>query len=417
MRRKPLAPTTPRPAGPLVSRRSLLPGNTASAPSDRHLRPRRDTLVFVFLRGGMDSLTTVVPYAEDELYTLRPNLAVPPPGSGGAIDLDGFFGLAPSAAPLLEAYQEGDLAIVHAAGSTDPSRSHFEAMARIESATPNDPGGDTTTGWLGRHLASVPAMGSGDLRGIAVSPLMPLTLSGAPRVLPIYDPSTFGFYGYWNTAEARKAGLASMYSTAMPPTDDAASSTLASFELLEAIDFDGYAPENGAVYPQSEFGGRLRTIATMIKAHRTFEVFELDYGGWDDHDDQGPLDGAMAQRLDDLSSGIAAFRRDLLGQLDRVTLVVMSEFGRRVDENGSAGTDHGRGGAMLVLGGHVLGGQVYGAWPGLGPDELDDYAVAVTTDYRDVLAEVLIKRLGARDLEQPFPGHVPSPLGILDSKP
>ena len=254
----------------------------------------RDTLVFIFLRGGMDALTTVVPYGDDELYNLRPNLAIPPAGSsGGAVDLDGFFGLAPAAGALIEPYRDGNLAIVHAAGSTDPTRSHFDQMKFIESATPNNPEGDLSTGWLGRHLESMPPMGNGDLRGIALETWLPLTLAGGPQVLPIEDPTRFGFYGHANTEGARKNALERMYASSFPLAAGSALATLSSFDLIENIDFEGYAPEHGADYPDSDFGKRLRSTAAMIKARPDFEAFEIDFGGWDDHDDQGPVNGNM----------------------------------------------------------------------------------------------------------------------------
>ncbi len=408
-----------------LSRRSFLGGTGAAtatiATSPAWLAPgaraagggQRDLLLYVFLRGGMDALTMFPPYADGDLYVQRPSLAIPPPGqASGAIDLDGFFGLAPAAAALYPAFADGNLAVVQAAGSTDPSRSHFDAMKFIETATPGMPGVLVDSGWLGRHMLSIPPVGAGDLRGLAISSTLPLTLAGAPNVMPTYDPKGVDFYGHGHTADLRRSAIEAMYANVPAPTGPAALSSLASIDLLQGLDLANYTPANGAAYPESEFGDRLAQVAAILKGDIGIETIELDYGGWDDHDDLGPQTGNMAARMADFADSLHAFYTDVAGELDRVTVVVQSEFGRRVDENGSAGTDHGRAGAMLVLGGNVNGGQVYGNWPGLGPSELDDFAVAVTTDYRDVLAEVLVDRHDSVNPADIFLGYTPVPLGI-----
>jgi len=368
----------------------------------------RDTLVFVFLRGGTDMLSAVVPYGDPGLYSARPTLAVP---SSQVIDLDGFFGLAPALAPLLRAYTDQKLAFVHAAGSTDPTRSHFDAMARIETASPNAPT-IAFDGWLARHLLHIGALGQGELRGLALGDLLPRLLAGAPASLPVADPANFGFPGDPATAPARRAALARMYDRAAPPQGPAADSALATIDLLQAVDFANYQPTNGASYPASPLGSALASTAALLKHGVELEAVTYDYGGWDHHANMGPLNGQLAAMLNDLALGLDAFELDLRGSGRRWTLVVQSEFGRRVAENGSAGTDHGRGSCLFLLGDGINGGRVFGSWPGLAPGQLDQGDLAVTTDYRAVLAEVLAERLGATDLGAVFPGFTPGALGV-----
>ncbi|MBM3977992.1 MAG: DUF1501 domain-containing protein [Planctomycetes bacterium] len=367
----------------------------------------RDVLVHVLLRGGMDGLTTCVPHGDPHLYTARPTLAIAPPGSsGGALDLDGFFGLAPAAAPLLTPWGNGHLAIVHAAGSPDPTRSHFEAFARMELGIPLQPLGSVSSGWLARHLQVTPALGAGPLRAAALVDVMPMTLAQAPQTLPIPDLSNYAFPGAPVTAALRESLIAGMYAGAAAPLSAIALDTIGTIHLLDLIDFANYAPAPGANYPAgSELAAGLRQSAALIKADVGLECVMLELGGWDLHSQLGPLNGVMALLLDELCRSLEAFYLDMLSDIDRVVVVVMSEFGRRVAENGSAGLDHGHGNAMLLLGGHIAGGQVHGTWPGLAPAALDHGDVAITTDYRDVVGEVLAKRLGNTALAQVFPNH------------
>ncbi len=368
----------------------------------------RDTLVFVFLRGGTDMLSAVVPYGDGALYTARPTLAVP---AAQVTDLDGFFGLAPSLAPLHRAYVDQKLAFVHAAGSTDPTRSHFDAMARIETASPNTPQ-LAFDGWLARHLANIGALGSGELRGVALGDLLPRMLAGAPASLPVPDPLTFGFPGDPATAAARRVVLEGMYSRTAPPVGPAAGSAFATMDLLQGVDFASYQPANGATYPGSSLGTALASTAAMLKGGLELEAVTYDYGGWDHHANMGPLNGQLAGMLNDLALGLDSFELDMRASGARWTLIVQSEFGRRVAENGSAGTDHGHGSCLFVLGDGVAGGQVISQWPGLAPGQLDQGDLAVTRDYRDVLAEVLVNRLGAPNLGAIFPGFTPTAVGV-----
>lgn len=375
---------------------------------------QRDVLVHVFLRGGMDGLTTVVPYGDPALYAARPTLAVPPAGAqDGALDLDGFFGFAPAAAGLMTPFANGHLAVVHAAGSTDPTRSHFDAMQAMESGAPNQDYHQVDTGWLGRHLELSAPFGNPALRAVALSSTMPTHLGGAPDALPVPDAESVAFPGLPATAQGRERTIRRMYLGAPAPLDDAAVSTFDTIALFGGIDFAGYVPSHGATYGADPFGQNLKDTAALIKADVGVEVISLDFGGWDLHNQLGPIDGSMAGQLGALAGGLEAFYEDLRSSLGRVTVVVMSEFGRRVGENGSAGVDHGHGNAMLVMGGNVNGGQVYGAWPGLAPANLDGGDLAITTDYRDVVSEILVRRLATADLDAVFPNHSASFLGIV----
>ncbi|MEM8713748.1 MAG: DUF1501 domain-containing protein, partial [Planctomycetota bacterium] len=374
----------------------------------------RPTLVGVFLRGAIDGLSVVVPYGDADLYSHRPTLAVQPPGmTDGALDLDGFFGLNPNAGGILTPYQAGRLALVHACGSTDPTRSHFDAMRSMETGQPDDPSGGVTSGWLARHLQSVSPAGTGPLRAVALDSLLPRVLAEAPSTLPIPDPGNFAFPGNPATASARESAIQAAYARTIPPLAPAAQASIDSIGLLNGIDFVGYVPANGAVYPASEFGQVMRNTAALIKADIGLEVAHHDYGGWDHHNNQGPITGTLANMLADLSASLEAFYLDMQGMEDRYVLYAKSEFGRRVAENGSAGTDHGSGGIMMVMGKGVQGGQVHGTWPTLDAAALDEGDVRVETDYRDVVAEILMNGLGGTDLGHVFEGHMASPLGVV----
>ncbi len=378
----------------------------------------RDTLLVVFLRGGMDGITTIVPYGDPNLYdpNLRPDLAVPPPGSpDGAVDLDGFFGLAPAMAPLLPAYQAGDLAVVHATGSPDLTRSHFDAFSFMEFGIPNQPL-TISSGWLARHLQAVPAVGPGPLRAAAISDLLPKTLAQAPGSLPIPDPQNFTFPGQQATALLRQGIVKAAHRYEIDPFGSAAEDTIDTISILEEIDFAGYEPAGGAVYPNSGFGRAVESVAALIKSDIGLEVAMVELGGWDTHNEQGVQVGGMANLMDTLSSTLAALHIDMQTRLNRFTVVLMSEFGRRADQNGSLGTDHGHGNCMLVMGGHIAGGQVISDWTSgelLHPNLLHEGdSLAVTTDYRDIIAEIVQNRLGNSDIETVFPGYVPTFHGI-----
>lgn len=374
----------------------------------------RPTLIGIFMRGALDGLSTVVPYGDADLYSARGTLAVGAPGTqNGALDLDGYFGLNPNAVGLLAPFLAGNLAFVHAMGSPDPSRSHFDAMRTMEAGTPNNPASSEASGWLARHLQSVLPAGTGGLRGMALNNLIPRVLGVAPSTLPIVDPSRFDLSGRAASAAARRAALGAGYAATVDPLAPAAASTFSSIDRLSGIDFAGYVPANGATYPVSAFGTVMRDIAVMIKADLGLEVAHYDYGGWDHHHNQGPLQGDLAEMLSDLSSALEAFWLDMQGMEDRYLLYAKSEFGRRVVPNGNAGTDHGSGGLMLAMGHRVVGGEVHGPWPTLAPNQLEGGDLRVMTDYRDVIAEILEAGLGGTDIGYVFANHTVAPVGVV----
>jgi len=381
---------------------TLLSGQASAAPRRVVNRP---VLVHVFLRGAMDGLTMFPPYGDAQLYNRRPTLGIRPPGeTNGALDLDGFFGLAPAAAPLLTPYNNGHLAVVHASGSDDATRSHFEAFVRMESGDSTLPTGVITTGWIARYLNETTDLATSSLRAIGAGALIPFSLRGASGALPIPNFANFVFPGRPLTAVERQATISEAYGRRAAPVGPAAIDTLAALGL-GGVDFDGYVPANGALYPDSGLGRRMRQTATIIKAAIGVEVVTVDVDGWDLHAAQGPIVGNMARLMDELTKTFEAFYIDMLGNLNDYMLVCVSEFGRHAMQNGSAGTDHGHGNAMFVMGGGVNGGQVIADWPGLSPGQLDQGDLVITIDYRDILGEILIDRFGFTNLAPVFPQH------------
>jgi len=380
--------------------------------------PPRDVLVSIFLRGGADGLTLCVPYGDPEYYTARPLLNIPRPDSGDpnrAVDLDGFFGLPQAMSALTTAYEDGKLLFVHASGSVDESRSHFDAMHFMEVGKARDP--DLYTGWVGRHLISVPPLDEqAAIRAIGISSGLQRHLVGAPKSLPVPDMSDVGLSGRWETRDARLESINDMYRKAPTLLRASAENTTNTMALLDAIDFAGYQPANGAVYPESYFGYSLKSAAALIKAQVGVEAVSLDLGGWDTHEQQQPHTGYMALLMQDLAAGMAAFHLDVIGEGLPVTLAAMSEFGRVVAENGSEGTDHGHGNVMMVMGNRIAGGQVMlgdGVWPGLHPDQLwQGQDLDITIDYRDILAEIVQNRLAGTDLDFVFPDYTPTFRGV-----
>ncbi|MEM8930898.1 MAG: DUF1501 domain-containing protein [Acidobacteriota bacterium] len=367
----------------------------------------RDVMVSIFLRGGADGLSLCVPHTDDAYYALRPTLAIARPDDAAVaaarrtIDLDGTFGLAPALAPLRGAFDDRALAIVHACGLDHPTRSHFDAMRFVEVGRGDAPL-DAGAGWLSRHLAtSVPMRPDAPLRAVAFGHALPRTLAGAPAAVPIPDAATYGPRGPAGTMAAWWREIASLYHWTDEPMRSSARRTADTVELLRTIDAEAYQPSSGVEYPDDDFGLALRSTAALLDADIGLEAASIDLGGWDTHDDQAPVDGAMADRMTVLAAGLAAFYRDLEARAaHRVTVVVHSEFGRNAFENGSRGTDHGHAGALFVLGigGGVAGGRVVTEWPGLDQDQLyEGQDLHVTLDYRDVLGEALVKRLGRDD--------------------
>lgn len=376
----------------------------------------RDVLMTVFLRGGADGMTMCAPYGDPNYAAIRPTIAIPvPQGANGVQNLDGFFCLPPAMTPLYEAYQNGHLAIVHAVGSPNWTRSHFDAMRWMETSSRE---AIAVTGWVGRHLSTTAPMVQGaSLRGLSLGYGIARTLAGGDRALPIPDPSNFGYYEASPLHSQILSAIGTAYAGAPDPTRLTQRDTFQTIAALDAINFEGYSPLGGAVYPDTEFGRGMKASAALIKAQIGLESIHLDLGGWDTHQSQGPLNGDMAILMDDLARTVAAFYKDMNASNNlRFTLVVMSEFGRNAIENASQGTDHGTANAMWLLGGGVRGGRVVRNWPGLSQGQLfEEQDLQSTVDYRNVLAEVAVKRLRTANVANLFPGFNYQPLGLLNA--
>lgn len=360
---------------------------------------RRQTLITIFLRGGADGLSLVAPLEDDAYYRARPRLGVT---KEKAVRLDGFFGLNPLLRDLEPAWKEGDLAIIHAAGSEDQTRSHFEAQDFMEH------GGLTAGGWMGRYLRASPLAETGALSAVAIGRLLPECLLGAPSAAVMEKLEDFSFGA---GAEGFHRGLESLYALETGMLGGAARDTFHALGRIEALRATPYQPEHGATYGNDEFAQGLRQLARLIKARVGLEVASLDLGGWDSHFTQQTLLDPLMTRL---GQGLAAFRQDLGPAKAEVTVIVMTEFGRRVQENSAFGTDHGRGSVMWVLGGGVKGGRAIGAWPGLDEKKLEGPGdVPVVTNYRNVLAPIL-RRQGLADtaLEKVFPNFELAPVDL-----
>lgn len=368
---------------------------------------RGKTLVCVFQRGAVDGLSMIVPHGESRYYEERPRIAVARPGrANGALDLDGHFGFHPALAPLHPLYRSGGLAVVHAVGSPDATRSHFDAQDYMETGTPGRK--STRDGWLNRHMAHARDHRDTPFRGVAIGPRMPRALRGAAPALAIDDLRAFGLRGRPGARDRLTAAFEEMYAGAT--TGLLATSSEEAFEavrMLRAADPARRSPAHGAEYPASPFGRAMRQIASLIASDLGVEIAFADVGGWDTHVNQGAADGQLAARLNDLALTLAAFAQDLGEGMADVTVLTMSEFGRTIAENGNGGTDHGHGTAMLVLGGATRGGRVYGRWPTLEvAQRFEGRDLAVTTDFRDLFSEVLVKHLGGTDPSAVFPGYV-----------
>jgi uncharacterized protein (DUF1501 family) len=361
---------------------------------------RSKRLVVIFQRGAADGLNIVVPHGEAAYYAMRPTINIP---RREVLDLDGFFGLHPSLAALQPLWTQRHLAIVHAAGSPDPTRSHFDAQDFMESGTPGMKA--TNDGWLNRalHALPTPADKSG-FRAIALGPALPRILSGPERAVAINNINEFGVGG--RAASPIANTFEAMYDHSSDSVlHGTGQETFDAVKMLKAADPAKYRPAPGADYPKGRFGESLRQLAQLIKANLGVQVAFADIGGWDHHVNEGSTQGQIANVLRDYGQSLAAFWTDL-GDLGEDTVVVtMSEFGRTARENGNRGTDHGHANVMFVMGGPVQGGRVYGQWPGLDQSQLyEGRDLAVTTDFRRVLGEAVMRHLGNPQLEQVFPG-------------
>ncbi|HEX6125107.1 MAG TPA: DUF1501 domain-containing protein [Pyrinomonadaceae bacterium] len=366
---------------------------------------KKKVLVTIFQRGAVDGLNMIVPHADVEYYKLRRSIAIPQPGkSEGAIDLDGFFGLHPMMQPLEKFWRSKQLAVIHSSGSPDNTRSHFDAQDYMESGTPGYKG--TRDGWLNRAVQNAAAKNDSPFRAVAMTQALPRALYGRAPSVAMTNLSDFSIRAGLYTGDL-KGGFEGLYQqNAKDTLGETGKETFEAVNFLKRANPAQYKPENGAVYPNSQLGRSLAQIAQLIKAGVGLEVAFAETNGWDTHLNQGGSRGQLANLLRDFAGSTAAFGTDLGARMDDVVVLTMSEFGRTARENGSRGTDHGHGNAMLVLGNSVKGGKVYGEWKGLRSDQLNEGRdLAVTTDFRDVFAEVASKHLGTRDLNSLFPKY------------
>jgi uncharacterized protein (DUF1501 family) len=374
-------------------------------------------LICLFQRGAADALNVVVPFGDRAYYQLRPSIAIAPPartaGDAGAIDLDGYFGLHPALAPLKPLWDRGLLAPIHAVGSPSATRSHFDAQDYMESGTPDNKG--TSDGWLNRYLATSGTCEQCALtpfRAVAMTPQTPRALQGSAPTVAMNTVADFTV----RSGGSQAAQLEALYRTGSADLIHGTGTEMFdAVKMLREANPQRYQPENGAVYPNSQFGQRLLSIAQLIKAGVGLEIAFADIGGWDTHVNQGAATGQLAQRLTDFGTSIAALVTDLGDRMQNVVILTMSEFGRMARQNGNGGTDHGHAGAMFVLGGSIAAHKVHGRWPGLAPELLyEGRDLALTTDFRAVFAEVATKHLGATRLDALFPGYTPGAMpGVL----
>ena len=354
-------------------------------------------LVVIFQRGAADGLNIVVPHGEPTYYAMRPSINIP---RNSVIDLDGFFGLHPAMSSFRPLWKQGHLAIVHAAGSPDPTRSHFDAQDFMESGTPGVKA--TEDGWLNRALHDAPRDES-SFRAVAMGVSLPRILSGSEPAVSLNNINDFGVGRNANpAANTFEAMYASSVDSVLHGTG---TETFEAVKMLKSADPAKYTPALGANYTKGRFGESLRQLAQLIKANLGVQVAFADIGGWDHHVNEGNTRGSLANVLGDFSQSLAAFCVDLGDLMSDTVVVTMSEFGRTARENGNRGTDHGHANVMFVIGGPVKGGKVYGRWPGLDDSQLHEGRdLALTTDFRQVLGELVAIHLGNKSLGQVFPG-------------
>ena len=359
-------------------------------------------LVVIFQRGAADGLNIVVPHGETAYYAMRPSINIP---RNQIIDLDGFFGLHPSLASFQPLWNARHLAIVHAAGSPDPTRSHFDAQDYMESGTPGVKA--TEDGWLNRSLRALPApTEKSAFRAIALGPSLPRILNGAEPAVAMNNLNDFGVGGRNPKASPIANTFESMYDQSVDTVlHGTGRETFEAVKMLKSADPSKYRTAAGANYPNGRFGESLKQLAQLLKADLGVQVAFADIGGWDHHVNEGSTQGQIANVLRDFSQALSAFWIDLGDGAENTVVVTMSEFGRTARENGNRGTDHGHANVMFVMGGPVKGGKVYGRWPGLDSSQLyEGRDLAVTTDFRRVLGEAVYSHLGNTKLDQVFPG-------------
>jgi uncharacterized protein (DUF1501 family) len=366
-----------------------------------------NVLVVLSLRGGVDGMSLVVPHGDRQYYKARPTIGIP---KETLLVPDAMFGLHPFFAPLVDRWRNGEMAAVHAVGLPVANRSHFSAIQAIEDA---DPGTPERIGWLNRMVGSTEP--DSRFAAVQIGDVVPHTqIYGPQQTLSTLDISTIDIYGPKTDMAARKAGLEVTWKAAREPLGPAALDAMDVAEAWSPVRDSPADPQHGAKYPQGELGATLAESARLIRADVGAEVVTIDYGTFDMHTDLGTLDyGEMRLKVDELARALDAFFVDLGDLTSKVTVVTISEFGRRVAENGAGGLDHGHGNVMLVLGAGVRGGSVYGKWPGLGRKHLDEGDLAVTTDYRSVLSEIVRTRFPDADLSQVFPDFKPEQVGVM----
>jgi len=389
--------------------RSVMAETTTAAANNKRL-------VVLFQRGAADGLNIVVPYTEKNYYSMRPSIAIK---QQDVLDLDGRFGLHPALAAFKPLYDQGHLAMVHAAGSLSTSRSHFDAQDYMESGTPDVK--STPDGWLNRALLNGPAPdGPGGkpsaFRAVALGTQVPRTLQGRLPAIAVSNLADFSVGGKGPQTSSISNAFQAMYDESSDAVlHGTGQETFEAVKMLKAADPSKYTPAAGVTYPNTPFGNSLKQIAQLMKANLGVEAAFSDIGGWDTHQNQGAATGQLANRLTEFSNGIAAFWKDMGDDAETITLVTMSEFGRTARQNGTGGTDHGHANVMFVLGGQVKGGKVYGKWPGLDNSQLNEGRdLTVTTDFRRVLGEAAFKTLGAKNMEMVFPGANVTPSEFLN---
>jgi uncharacterized protein (DUF1501 family) len=368
---------------------------------DATVDPNPQRLVVVFLRGGIDGLSVVVPYRETTYYSDRPRIAIPQPGqANGALDLDGQFGLHPALAPLLPLWQQGSLAFVHACGSPNFTRSHFDAQDYVETGTPGIK--STRDGWMNRLLELM--SGRNPIQAVSVSSNIPVILRGKAVVANILPGRRAD-----NRLQIDKPQIANafdrLYGNNDPIGRTYREGRLAREELLKDLAVEMKMANRGATLSYG-FPGDAQRLARLMAHDPRIQISFLEVGGWDTHVSQGASQGQLATKLDPLGKGLVALQEGLGEAYKNTTIVVVSEFGRPVKENGNGGTDHGHGNIMWLLGGGIHGGKIYGKWPGLAPEH-QGQDLAVTTDFRDVLGTVLTRKLAvnSQKLQQVFPNY------------
>ncbi|HXG54385.1 MAG TPA: DUF1501 domain-containing protein [Vicinamibacterales bacterium] len=366
---------------------------------------RQKILITIFQRGAVDGLNMFVPFGEADYYAARPSLAIAKPGADAntAVDLDGFFGMHPRMRPLKALWDSGSMAVVHACGSHEDTRSHFDAQDYMESATPGVK--STPDGWMNRYLHAKEHQKATPFRAVALAQQLPRALQGTAPALAIGQISQFGIRAGQSTDMVQSSFEAEYAAAAGSVLHSTGREAFDAVRMMKQADPAQYAPSNGAEYPRSPFGEALKQIAQLVKADVGLEVAFAESGNWDHHANEGSATGILANRLDDLARGIAALTRDLGDRMADVVVMTMSEFGRAVAENGTRGTDHGHGNAMMIIGGGVRGDKVYGKWPGLSREQRHDGRdLAITTDFRAVFNEVVRGHLGLTDTARVFPG-------------